>query len=308
MTFLFKSEARRGEVWRRRLQAEFPDLEFRTWPDTGDPLKVKYLACWIPPDDLGKTYLNLELIISVGAGVDQIDLGSLPASATVVRMTEPGLAAGMNEFGTLAVLAVHRNLPAYLSQQRDRTWEQLPAVAAKDRSVGVLGLGVLGSGLLERLKPFGFRLSGWSRSPRQIEGVTTFAGNDELGRFLADIDILVCLLPLTDATRGILNAKTFDALPKGASLINVGRGGHLVEQDLLDALASKQLRCAMLDVTSVEPLPADHPFWTHPQIVLTPHIASVTDAEGGAEFVVESLRSHIAGQDLTGVVDVRRGY
>jgi glyoxylate/hydroxypyruvate reductase len=308
MTFLFKSEARRGEVWRKRLAAEFPDLDFRVWPDTGDPLKVRYLACWVPPDDLGQTFPNLELVISVGAGVDQIDLGSLPPSVTVVRMTEPGLAAGMNEFGTMAVLAAHRNLPAYLSQQRDRDWSQLPAVAARDRTVGVMGLGVLGKGLLESLKPFGFRLRGWSRSRKPIEGVTSFAGTDELARFLSGTDILVCLLPLTDETRGILNAATFEALPAGACLVNVGRGGHLVEQDLLDALASDHLRCAILDVASAEPLPADHPFWSHSRIVLTPHIASVTDAEGSAEFVVESLRRHFAGQALTSVVDVLRGY
>lgn len=308
MTFLFKSEARRGEVWRTRLREAFPELEFRVWPDIGDPRDIRYLACWTPPADLGETFPNLELVISVGAGVDQIDLDSLPASVTMVRMTEPGLAAGMREYGTLAVLAAHRNLPAYLSQQRERTWEPLPAVAAKDRSIGVMGLGMLGADLLESLKPFGFRLNGWSRSPKQIDGVTTFAGPDELGPFLSQVDILVCLLPLTGETRGILNSAVFEALPAGASLVNVGRGGHLVEQDLLDALASGQLRCAILDVTSVEPLPRDHAFWTHPRILLTPHIASVTDAEGGAGFVIANLRRHFAGKTLAGVVDASRGY
>ena len=308
MTFLFKSEARRGEVWRQRLQTEFPNLEFRVWPDVGDPLKVKYVACWTPPADLGNEFPNLELVFSVGAGVDQIDLNSLPPGVKLLRMTEAGLAAGMSEYGTLAVLAAHRNLPAYLAFQRTRAWEQLPAVAAKDRSVGVMGLGVLGAGLLESLKPFGFRLHGWSRSSKAIDGVTTFAGPDELADFLSRIDIVVCLLPLTDETRGILNWETFDALPNGACLINVGRGAHLVEKDLLDALASNKLRCAILDVANTEPLPADHPFWTHPKVILTPHIASVTDAEGGAEFVVSNLRRHLANEALTGVVDLSRGY
>ncbi|WP_061147858.1 2-hydroxyacid dehydrogenase [Caballeronia arvi] len=308
MTFLYKSEARRGEVWRTRLRKEFPNLEFRVWPYVGDPLKVKYLACWVPPADLGEKFPKLELVFSVGAGVDQIDASALPSGVKLLRMTEPGLAAGMNEYGTLAVLAAHRNLPAYLVLQRTRAWEQLPAVAAKDRSVGVMGLGVLGTGLLNSLKPFGFRLHGWSRSPRAIDGVITFAGPDELAQFLARIDILVCLLPLTDETRGILSSKTFNALPDGACLINVGRGGHLIERDLLDALASDKLRCAILDVANTEPLPEDHPFWTHPKVVLTPHVASVTDAEGGAEFVVANLRRHLANETLTGVVDVSRGY
>ncbi|AQH05427.1 glyoxylate/hydroxypyruvate reductase A (plasmid) [Burkholderia sp. KK1] len=308
MTFLFKSEARRGEVWRSRLQEEFPHLEFRVWPDVGDPLKVKYVACWTPPADLGKKFPNLELIFSVGAGVDQIDLNALPSNAKLLRMTEPGLAAGMREYGTLAVLAAHRDLPAYVDLQRAQAWKQLSTVPAKDRSVGVMGLGVLGSSLLESLRPFGFKLHGWSRSSKHIEGVTTFAGTDELAHFLSRVDILVCLLPLTDETRGILNSQTFDALKNGAYLINVGRGGHLVEKDLLAALASNKLRCAILDVASTEPLPADHPFWTHPKIILTPHVASVTDAEGGAEFVVANLRRHLANEALTGVVDVSRGY
>jgi len=308
MTFLFKSEARRGEVWRRRLQDEFPHIEFRVWPDVGDPSKVKYLACWTPPADLGKEFPNLELVFSVGAGVDQIDVSALPPGVKLLRMTEPGLAAGMREYGTLAVLAAHRGLPEYLDLQRAQTWEQLPAVAAKDRSVGVMGLGVLGTSLLESLKPFGFRLHGWSRSLKVIDGVTTFAGPDQLADFLSRIDILVCLLPLTDETRGILDSRTFNALPDGACLINVGRGAHLVEKDLLDALASSKLRCAILDVANTEPLPADHPLWTHPKVILTPHVASVTDAEGGAEFVVANLRRHLAKEALIGLVDMSRGY
>lgn len=308
MAFLFKSDTRRGEVWRKRLRSEFPSLDFRVWPDVGAPSEIKYIACWVPPPDLGEAFPNLELVFSVGAGVDQIDLNLLPPGVKLLRMTEPGLAAGMNEYATLAVLAAHRNLPAYLDLQRAGAWKQLPTVAAKDRRVGVMGLGVLGTGLLESLKPFGFTLHGWSRSSKQIEGVTTFTGSDELARFLSQTDILVCLLPLTEDTRGILNTRTFDALPNDSCLINVGRGGHLVEKDLLGALASNKLRCAILDVTSTEPLPANHPFWSHPKIILTPHVASVTDAEGSADFVATSLRRHFAKEALVGVVDTSRGY
>jgi glyoxylate/hydroxypyruvate reductase len=308
MTFLLKSETHRGQVWHKRLEVEFPELEIRVWPNTGDPLKVRYLACWVPPDNFDKMFPNLELLISVGAGVDQIDLKSLPASVTVVRMAEPGLVSGMVEYGTLAVLAAHRNLIDYGSQQRDRVWESLPPVAAKDRAVGCMGLGMLGTRLIESLRPFGFKLSGWSRSAKHIEGVSTFVGRKELTQFLSEIDILVCLLPLTHETRGILNFDLFNALPAGASLINVGRGAHLVEQDLLNALTTGRLRCAILDVTSVEPLPTDHPFWTHPQILLTPHVASVTDAEGGADFIVDSLRRHVTDKVMIGAVDKQRGY
>jgi glyoxylate/hydroxypyruvate reductase A len=171
-----------------------------------------------------------------------------------------------------------------------------------------MGLGLLGQAVLDRLKHFGFPLAGWNRSPRTIEGVSCYAGTLALPDFLAQTDILVCLLPLTDETRGILNTNLFEALPRGAHLVNVGRGGHLVEADLLEALERGQLSGAMLDVAEQEPLPAGHPFWSHPKILLTPHIASMTTPETAVEFVLDVIDRHRRGETLPGLVDRQRGY
>ena len=171
-----------------------------------------------------------------------------------------------------------------------------------------MGLGVLGRAVLERLGLFGFARYGWSRSPQHIGGVTTYAGTDSLGQFLGHCDILICLLPLTTATRGILDRDLFAALPRGASLINVGRGGHLDQQALLDALNSGQLRSAILDVCDPEPLPDSHPFWQHPRILLTPHIASMTQPETAALAVIDNLRGHARGEPLRDLIDRRLGY
>jgi glyoxylate/hydroxypyruvate reductase A len=171
-----------------------------------------------------------------------------------------------------------------------------------------MGLGLLGQAVLERLKLFGFPLAGWSRSPRTIKGISCYAGRETLPDFLAQTDILVCLLPLTDETRGILNASLFEALPRGAQLVNVGRGGHLVEAELIEALERSLLSAAVLDVAEHEPLPAGHPFWSHPRILLTPHIASMTTPEAAVEFVLETIGRHRRGETLPGLVDRERGY
>jgi len=308
MTFLYKSAPERGAVWARHFAEHAPDIPFRVWPDTGDPAQVRYLAAWTLPPDLAKTFPNLELLFCVGAGVDQLDLSQVPQSIPVVRMIEPGLVDGMVEFGTLAVLAIHRDWLSYAAQQREQRWHALPVRQAAERTVGVMGLGVLGQAVIEKLRGFGFRCAGWSRTPRRIDGVDCFAGEASLPAFLARLDILICLLPLTGTTRGILDRRVFDAMPQGAALVSLGRGGHLVQDDLLRALDSGRLSAAILDVTDPEPLPAGHPFWTHPRVAITPHIASETQAESSAKVLLENLRRHRRGEPLVGVVDRSRGY
>jgi glyoxylate/hydroxypyruvate reductase A len=308
MTFLYKSAAERGAVWARCFAEHAPDIPFRVWPDVGDPAQVRYLAAWTLPADLVKGLPNLEVVFCVGMGVDQLDLSQVPASIPVVRMIEPGLVDGMVEFGTLAVLAIHRDWLAYAAQQREQLWKALPVRRAPERTVGVMGLGVLGQAVIEKLKGFGFRCAGWSRTPRRIEGVDCFAGEASLPAFLSRLDILVCLLPLTEATRGILDRRVFDAMPEGAALVSLGRGGQLVQDDLLRALDSGRLSAAILDVTDPEPLPAGHPLWTHPRVVITPHIASDTQAESSARVLLDNLQRHRRGEPLVGVIDRSRGY
>lgn len=308
MTLLYKADPERGKQWAQLFACKAPDIPFRLWPDAGDPAAVRYLAAWQPPEDPARTLPNLEVIFSVGAGIDQFDLSGVPDHIAVVRMVEPGIVEGMVEYVTQAVLTIHRDLFDYALQQEQRVWRELPVRAAASRRVGVLGLGMLGSAVLERLRLFGFPCAGWSRSAHALPGIDCYAGTEALDAFLARTDILICLLPLTNATRGLLDATLFAKLPKGASFINVGRGPQLDQQALLAALDSGHLQTAILDVTDPEPLPPSHPFWTHPRVRLTPHIASATRPETAVEVVLDNIRRHRDGLPMRGQIDRSRGY
>jgi glyoxylate/hydroxypyruvate reductase len=274
----------------------------------GDPDAVEYLVAWHPPEELFRRFPNLRVVFSIGAGVDQFSLAEFPAGVKLVRMLDPGITQGMVEYVVMGVLALHRNLPAYLDAQRMRRWQALPSKLAQEREVGIMGLGNLGCAVLAQLRGLGFRIRGWSRSQHNIDGACCYAGPDGLKDFLAGCDILVCMLPLTPATIGILCGETFAKLPSGAGLIAAGRGGHMVEKDLLVALASGQLSAAVLDVLNNEPPAQDHPFWEHPQILLTPHIAATTQVESGCSVLLDNIRLHQAGKPIPGEVNRRSGY
>ena len=309
MALLFKSDIDRGDSWRRVLLELEPGLDLREWPEIGDPNDIEYALVWKPPQGELKTYPNLKAIFSLGAGIDHLASDpELPRDVPVVRMVEPGLTAGMTEFVIMSVLYHHRFMLDYAAQTREHRWREIDQVPAWERRVGIMGLGVLGGDAAEALVGLRFDVAGWSGSPKNLPGVTSFHGADGFLPFLNRSDILVCLLPLTPETTDILDARAFAALPKGAALINVGRGPQVVEEDLLAALDSGHLDGATLDVFREEPLPADSPFWDHPRVVVVPHVASMTIARGACEFVIDNIRRFEAGQPLRHVVDLDKGY
>ncbi|EUB74176.1 Glyoxylate reductase (NADP(+)) [Pseudomonas sp. GM41(2012)] len=308
MALLYKADPVRGEQWKRLFAEHAPDIEWRAWPDIGDPQDIRYLAAWQAPDDLETLLPNLQVLFALSAGVDQLDLDRLPTTLPVVRLLDPSITRGMCEYATFAVLSLHRDMLRYRQQQMARCWQAHLLQPAAKRRVGVMGLGTQAQQILATLQTFGFALSGWARSEHRIAGVDCFAGDEQLPAFLGQCDIVLCVLPLTEQTKGILNRQLFQHLPKGAALVNMGRGGHLIEEDLLEALASGQLSAAVLDVLEQEPAAPDHPFWHHPQILLTPHIAAMTQPESAFSVLLENIRRHQRGESMLGLVDLKRRY
>lgn len=294
--------------WVRAFDALAPDLDLRAAEAPGAAAEVDYVLAWNVPVEGFRPLPNLKAVFSLGAGVDDLvgrpDLGDAP----VVRMVDESLVQGMVEYVLMAVLQHHRDATLYADQQARKLWAPHRPPLAQDRVVGVLGLGELGGACASALAAVGFQVRGWARTPRALPGVEVFDGAAQLPRLLRGCDILVCLLPLTPDTAGLLDAALFAQLPEGAALINVGRGGHVVEDDLLDALASGRIGGATLDVFAQEPLAADHPFWTHPSIRITPHASAFTHPETAAAKVVEDIRRTARAGAPTHLVDRRRGY
>ncbi|OUI85479.1 2-hydroxyacid dehydrogenase [Acetobacter tropicalis] len=309
MSFLLKSTPERAKIWKPLFNKALPDLAFHVWPETGNPEEVRFLAAWEPPANLLTYFPNLEVIFSVGAGVDQFDLSAIPEHVTIIRMIEPGLTDGMVDYILWATLTLHRDGLTYINQQKQHIWKARPNLVAAQRRVGIMGLGTLGAPVAQALASNGFTCSGWSRSRHEVPNVTCYAGPEELDAFLAITDILICLLPLTNATRGMLNADLFKKLPQGAQLINAARGAHLVIPDLLEMLENGHLSAAILDVTDPEPLPADSLLWDNPRILITPHIASSSQTETAGHVLLDTVERYLAGErTFSSRVDRSKGY
>ncbi len=302
-------------TWDRWFTSLAPERDIRVWPDRiGAAHDVRYACAWNPPPGLLARFPELEVIFSLGAGVDHLMSDPELPTVPVVRVVDPDLATRMTEYVTLHVLMHHRRQRLYDAQQRQRLWlDHHDQPAAPDVTVGIMGLGNIGREAAALLRRIGFEVAGWSRTPKSIRGVATFHGREQLDQFLARTEILVCLLPYTRDTHGILNLNLLRKLKRdgalgGAYLINAGRGRQQLDADILAALAEGTLAGASLDVFPTEPLPADSPFWAHPRVVVTPHNAGALMPKAVVRYVLAQMARLEAGCPLENVVDPRRGY
>lgn len=299
--------------WEQRFRALAPQHDIRVWPENiGDPAKVDYACVWQPPHGTLAEFPNLKAVFSLGAGVDDI-LGdpNLP-SAPIVRIVDPDITMRMTEYVTLHVLMHHRRQRLYDMQQRVRIWLDQEQPPASDVAVGVMGLGVLGASAVIMLNKLGFKVVGWSRNEKVMPGIETYHSEIGLQPFLRRTEILVCLLPATQETRGILNLSLFSRLKRntliGNYLINAGRGSLQVDADIITALDDGILAGASLDVFPNEPLPVMSPLWTHPKVTITPHNAAASTPNAIVSNIVRQIDRFELGMTLEHVVDRKRGY
>lgn len=278
--------------------------------DAYAPGDIDYALGFRPKPGFLKTLTNLKAIFSLGAGIDGFLIDpDFPRHVPLVRFVDETLSREMAQYIVMHVLIQHRAERMFAEAQREAKWRQaMLARRTEDTRIGILGLGEIGTFAAERLRDLGFHVSGWSRTRKKIEGITSYAGEDERDSFLARTDILVCVLPLTAKTRHILNAELFAKLPKGAYVINVARGGHLSEPDLIAALDSGHLSGATLDVFETEPLAETSPLWKHEKIIATPHIAAITSPAAAARYVIDGIAAMERGETLKNLVDMSRGY
>ncbi|MFO1034038.1 MAG: glyoxylate/hydroxypyruvate reductase A [Hyphomicrobiales bacterium] len=278
--FLFITPTWDAKLWAAEMKKARPEMDVRIWPEMGQVEDIHYTAAWLPPPHVVGALPNLKVIFSLGAGVDAIlSDPTLPAQVPIVRVNDPDLTMRMTEYVVMHVLMHHRQQRRLDAQQVRREWNSFPTHAASALRVGVMGLGVLGQDAARKLALLGFQVAGWSRSAKQIEGVVCHSGAAGLEAFLARTDVLVCLLPATAETDGIINGALIRKLAQdgplgGPVIINAGRGRQQVEADILAALDSGELKAVTLDVFRTEPLPQEHAFWRHPGVTLTPHIAA----------------------------------
>ncbi|AET87915.1 glyoxylate/hydroxypyruvate reductase A [Burkholderia sp. KK1] len=313
MKIIFYEQNADLDAWLGGLRRELPDADLRVW-EPGDTAPADYAIVWRAPHELFANRPDLQAVFNLGAGVDAIldverkEPGTLPPNAKLVRLEDTGMAQQMVEYATYCVLRYLRRFDEYDALKREGRWQKLPQHPRESFTVGVLGLGVLGGEVAKGLLKLGVPVRGYSRTPKTIEGVQVHAGAEQLDAFLDGVKVLVNLLPHTPDTEGMLNARTFARLARGAYLVNVARGPHLVDDDLLAALDSGQLAAATLDVFHTEPLPPDHAFWTHPRVTVTPHISAETLREESIVQIAGKIRALARGEPISGIVDFRRGY
>ncbi|MBN5448159.1 glyoxylate/hydroxypyruvate reductase GhrA [Serratia marcescens] len=302
-----------AQEWLAGIKQRLPQAEIREW-QRGDERPADYALVWRPPHEMLANRRDLKAVFALGAGVDAIldqerkHPGTLPAGVPLLRLEDTGMAQQMQEYALSYVLRYFRRFDEYQTLQQRQEWQPLDPHSLDDFTIGILGAGVLGQSVARKLTEFGFSVRCWSRSAKQIDGVQSFAGEAQRAAFLDGVKLVINLLPNTPETVGILNRELFAQLSSGAYLINIARGAHLVEADLLAALEQGQLAAATLDVFAREPLPQDHPFWRHPRVTITPHIAAITLPQQAMDQIAANIRALEAGHAPAGVVDRQRGY
>ena len=308
MKIIFYASKNTGP-WLAAIASALSDAKVWLWTPEEAGRQADYAIVWQPPAELFASQKGLKAVFNIGAGVDGLmALPNLPGNVPIVRLNDAGMASQMAEYVSHALIRHVREFDVYSEQMKERRWKARRPANRMDFPVGVMGLGFIGARVAESAASFGYPTFGWSRSGKSLPNITVFAGQDGLEPFLRAVRILICVLPLTAETQGILNAATLSKLKPDGYLINVARGRHLVEEDLLALLADGRLAGAALDVVGSEPLPADHPFWTHPKITLTPHISALTLREESVAQIAGKIRMLECGQTVEGVVDIRRGY
>lgn len=316
MKILFWLPQADASAWLQGLARALPGAELREW-QPGDTAPADYAVVWHPPRELFAARRGLRAVFNLGAGVDAIlalerdHPGTLPADALLVRLEDSGMAPQMAEYVQHAVLRYLRRFDEYALQQARREWHVLAPHPLETFTVGVLGLGVLGARVARAVASLGVPVRGFSRSAKTLDGIETFSGElrgPQFDAFLSDVKVLVNLLPATPDTENVLDARTFGKLPRGAYLVNVARGTHLVEEDLVDALANGTLAAATLDVFRHEPLAGDHPFWREPRITITPHSSALTLRDEAISQVADKIEALARGETVSGIVHTARGY
>ena len=309
MKVLFVAGDPKPERWTVPIKQLLPEADIYVWDPDGPAINADYAIVWQPPAQLFERETHLKAVFNLGAGIDGLlKVPNLPADLTVVRLEDAGMSVQMAEHVLHQILEVSRQMELYREQQRQRLWKIHRPISRKEWPIGIMGLGHIGKRVASTLASLDYTVNGWARSEHTVEGVRTFAGNGQLGEFLGTTRVLVNTLPLTSETENILNYDLFSQLQPGAVLINVGRGEHLVEEDLLRALNEEKLQRASLDVFRKEPLPAGHPFWERTDITITPHISARTLRDATLEQITGKIRGHASGRAITGIVDIARGY
>ena len=297
-----------AQAWRDPFAAQMPGLEVRIWPDNSDPKDIEYLAFMRPDFDILPAFPNLKAMFTRGAGVEQfVNHPNLP-KAPMTKLESLTGDPMMTEYVIMHVLRLHRELPTYHERQKRKEWYIGPVARPEDRRIGFLGYGMMAKAPAQFLKQLEFPVSTWTKTPKADDGIRHFHGDDQLEPFLRQTDIAVCLLPLTAETEGIFNARNLAMMPKGSMVVNIGRGGHVVQDDLIAALDSGHIAHASLDALKPEPLPADNPLWSHPKVTIMPHVARRPTVKHLTTQIVANIKSLQAGKGLLQPIDKQAGY